>query len=293
MSGLALFCASGFAANVAVVISNDVPVYVQARDSFKKLLAAKGVSASFTDYNLKEKQISDIASQVASQKPDVVFVLGNAALSGLKDKLGGIPVVFCMVYEQELSAGPNITGVTLDISPQAKLNEIRHILPGTKKIGMLYSDELSRIFDEYSSAAGRVGVAVSGQKANSEGEMTEGFKKLTGEMDCFLIIPDKIYTLQMIKFILLESLKNKIPVIGLSAMYTKAGALASIDCNYDDIGRQAGEIAVRILNGEKPAGIKVERPRKVQFTLNSAVAQKLETTVDPALMKEASEVFGQ
>ena len=43
--------------------------------------------------------------------------------------------------------------------------------------------------------------------------------------------------------ILLSTLKNKIPLVGLSSSWVKAGALYALDRDYVDIGLQSGELA--------------------------------------------------
>lgn len=83
------------------------------------------------------------------------------------------------------------------------------------------------------------------------------------------------------------------PVIGLSSTYTKAGAFVSFEGNYHDIGSQVGEIALRVLGGEKPENIAPARPRTVQFSLNLLVAERMGITIPSDIIKESSEVFGR
>jgi len=109
-----------------------------------------------------------------------------------------------------------------------------------------------------------------------------------------LMIPDpKIYFPRSVEYLLLESLRKRFPVVGLSRLYTKAGALLSFDCDYKDLGRQAGEIALRILDGENPADIQPQRPGKIKFSLNLLTAERLGIKIPSVIITEASEVFGK
>jgi putative ABC transport system substrate-binding protein len=77
----------------------------------------------------------------------------------------------------------------------------------------------------------------------------------------------------------------------LAASYSRAGALISFEADYRDIGRQAGAMALRIIDGENPASIKPATPRGIKTSLNLAVAKRLRISLDAAAVKEAAEVF--
>jgi putative ABC transport system substrate-binding protein len=91
----------------------------------------------------------------------------------------------------------------------------------------------------------------------------------------------------------LESVKQRFPVIGLSRFYTKDGALLSFDCDYKDLGRQAGEIAMRIIEGAKPQEIHPVAPRKLSYSLNMAVAEKFGIKFTPDIVKGAGYLYGE
>jgi ABC-type uncharacterized transport system substrate-binding protein len=65
----------------------------------------------------------------------------------------------------------------------------------------------------------------------------------------------------------------------------------SVDCDYRDIGHQAGELGARILNGERPSAIKSQRPRKARYSLNLIVANQFGTSVSGSAASDAAEVI--
>ena len=65
----------------------------------------------------------------------------------------------------------------------------------------------------------------------------------------------------------------------------------SFDSDYKDLGRQAGEIAVKILSGEKASVIKPVHPRKYRYSLNLATAEKIRIIFPQNVIKEASEIY--
>ena len=65
------------------------------------------------------------------------------------------------------------------------------------------------------------------------------------------------------KFILLHTLRNKIPFIGLSPAFVKAGALMALAADYQEVGTQCGELAVRVLSGYQPSSLPITMPEKI------------------------------
>ncbi|MBU1486777.1 ABC transporter substrate-binding protein, partial [bacterium] len=236
----------------------------------------------------------EVFSKIRSERPDVVFTLGTRASKLAKEGLEYLPVVFSMVLDPGMIVGPNITGVSLDIPAGMKLKEVKRILPDIKRIGLIYSPGTISKYREISQVCRELDLQLITRKIDDRKDLPGALKGISRQIDCFLMIPDpKIYFPKSVEHLLLESLRRKFPVIGLSSFYTKAGALISFDCDYKDLGRQAGEITLKILDGEKPANIQPQKPRKIKFSLNLLAAQRLDIKIPSAIVEEASEVFGK
>ena len=114
------------------------------------------------------------------------------------------------------------------------------------------------------------------------------------QVDALWLFPDPVVAQQtIVTQILYNALIKKIPVIGISPSYVKAGALMALTCDYRDVGKQAGETACRILQGEKASEIAVTNPRQFKLYLNRSVADKLQVSIPKYLFSEASEVYGE
>jgi putative ABC transport system substrate-binding protein len=279
---------------VSVVFSSDIEAYRQAWSGFKEFLGEKKVSLWVSEYSLKEEESEQVYSRMNKQKPDVVVTLGTKASKLAKEKIKDIPVVFCMVFNPEKMVGLNITGVSMEIPAEIKIEGIKKILPGAKKIGLIYSSESTAAYTEISRVCDQMGFKLITRMIDSEEGLPGALENVSGQIDCFIMIPDsKIYSSISVKNLLLESLRKKIPVVGLSSSYTKAGALFSFDCDYGDLGRQAAGITLRILNGEKPGDIAPSIPKKTKRSLNLATAKRLGIEIPSQIIQEASEVFGE
>jgi putative ABC transport system substrate-binding protein len=93
------------------------------------------------------------------------------------------------------------------------------------------------------------------------------------------------------KQILLTSFRSQIPFIGPSEPWAKAGALYALDRDYFDLGQQAGEIALRILKGEKPQKIPLEPPRRILYYVNRKTAEHMRIEIPENVLKAASAVY--
>lgn len=281
-------------AMVSVIFSSDIEPYQQTWKGIKEVFEEKKVPLNCSEYHLERQNSDSILLQISQENMNIVFAIGPQASKLVKNKIKDTPVVFSLVLNPEEIVNTNITGVSLDIPITVKLKYIKRILPDVKKIGVIFSSKSIPLYKEILEGCKEMGFQLIGQEIRSGKEFKDAFEDVSRHIDSFLMIPDtEVYFQQSIKYLLLEGLRKKLPVIGLSSAYTKAGAIVSFDNNYRDIGKQAGEIALRVLDGEKPGNIAPVRPRTIRFSLNLLVAERLGITIPSDIIKESSEVFGK
>ena len=126
---------------------------------------------------------------------------------------------------------------------------------------------------------------------NSAKQLKAGLKYISRNADVLLAIPDQtVYSGKTAKEVLLFSYRNRIPFIGLSASWVKAGALYALGIDYRDLGRQAAELANNILTW-KSAGKTSVYPEKIIYTLNSRTMDHLRLDIDDDLIRGSAKVF--
>lgn len=279
-------------ASISIILSGGVKPYLQSIEGIKAFFDEKNVSILVSQYNLEKQKQVVVFEEMLRKKPDVIFTVGTEATRLVKENIKDIPVVFSLVLSPGTFIESNVTGVLMDVPVRVKLNKVRKILPDAKRVGIIYSPESNHIYTEVSQVCKDIGIQLVAKKINSEKDLPSALADIFWQIDFLLMIPDtKIYFQpESVKYILNESLSKKLPVVGLSSFYTKAGALISFDCDYEDLGKQAGEIALRILNGEKPSDIQPIRPRAIKVSLNLITAERLGIQISPKLIKEANEV---
>ena len=169
---------------------------------------------------------------------------------------------------------------------------MKRTLPNVRTVGIFYNPaENSDFIETAQTAAKSNGFNLKTYTVTSTKEIPE-IKDLN--IDALWMIPDTVVCkTATVEHIFLSSLKHKIPVMGISASYAKAGAIMAVSCDYRDIGAQAGETAHMILNGTKPGSIAISSPRKTKLYINLTVADRLNIKIPGNVVSEAAQVYGK
>ncbi|MBN1913128.1 MAG: hypothetical protein JW788_01870, partial [Candidatus Omnitrophica bacterium] len=202
-------------------------------------------------------------------------------------------VLFTMVLNpQNSSISP--PGVAMDIPISVKLGEFKKFFPQTKVIGTVYTSQFALRYEEALDACDKLGLSLVAKKINSQNEFSGAVDEIIKKVDVFLMIADtNLYLPKTTEYLLIQCMQRNIPVIGLSSGYAKAGALIAFDCDYKDMGKQTAELAARILKGDLTAKKEIILPRKIKYSLNALVAERLGLKLSSEVLERAEEVFGR
>ena len=212
-------------------------------------------------------------AKYSQRKPDVIIVAGSASLKFIAESqesfIRETPIVFCTVLgdipDQLTSSNIHFTGVMARLRPAETLNVALRLLPGTRHVvvvgGMGKFDErweaiAKQAFQSYESKLEFMYLTDLTMPA-----LLERLKHLPGNTIIYhtAITQDAagnrfVDSAQSVPLVVAAA---NAPVFVMDDVDFRAGALGGDLVNWADDARVAGEMAVRVLNAEKPQDIPI------------------------------------
>lgn len=290
--------------NYSIGISQLVqhPALDAATEGFKEAFADAGVDVEFTEQNANGEQATalTIAQQFAGQNLDLILANATPAAQAMAQNVTDTPILFTSVtdpVEAELvndwdAPGANVTGTSDKTPLKDQFDLIEQLSPETKTIGIVYaSGEVNsqiQVKDAEAEAKER-GWTVETQTVTSVGEIPQAAETLSG-VDVFYVPTDNM-VVSGISSLVQVAEQHQIPVIGAEAGTVEGGAAATIGIDYKELGRQTGEMALRILrDGEDPAEMPVETATEFSYVVNEDAARAQGVEIPEEILKQAETV---
>lgn len=227
-----------------------------------------------------------VVRKISEIRPDMVLAIGKDALSLVK-RIKTIPIVYLMVVNPRsiLSGEENIAGVSMNIPPERQLMALLDALPTTKNIGLLYDpNRTSYLVRKARDSARKMGINLIAKEVHISREAPSLIMDMKGKIDVFWMLPDiTVITPETVKWMLLFSFENNIPLLTFSEKYVEAGAFMSTGIDAFDMGTQAGEIAKEILSGRGVKDVQHVHARRVVISTNLMIARKLGVNLNIAM----------
>ncbi len=280
--------ASGTEAPVIAIMSGQTAKpYRQAMESF-----AAAVKRARPEVEIVRTDSE--TDSLVQHSPTLVFALGSKSVRKSLEEKGGWELLATMILsDKSLNDSSHATAVLLKTSPLKQLEWHRRFLPNARRVGVLYDPKRNQDWvDAAKIAAARLGLEIVAVPVKSAKALPSALKLLGRNADSILGIADKtVYSGKTAKAVLLFSFRNRIPFIGLSGAWVKAGALYALDWDYPELGRQCAAIALKILDGTKAKMIKPQLPDKRLYLLNLKTAKHMKLEISQALIDGASKVY--
>ena len=165
----------------------------------------------------------------------------------------------------------------------------KKLLPQIKKVGVIYntSEQNSQIQVEQVKEEGKkLGLEVVEAGITSVTDMAIGLDTLLPKVD-ILYTPTDNLVVSATPLVLEKANKAGKPVIGSVEDQVAQGALVTQGIDYEKLGYQTGEIAVRVLNGEKPSSIAIETLKETTLIINKKAAEKYNINMSNEILKDA------
>ncbi len=242
-----------------------------------------------------------IAQKFVGDKDDLIFTVATPTSQAAVKATTTIPIVFAAVTDP-VAAGlvtnpdapeANVTGCSDLLPVQPHLDLIKELVPNVKTIGLLYNAGETNsvtLVEQEKAAAKAMGLQTVEATAANSSEVLAAAQSLVGRVDAISILTDNT-VVSALDSVVKVCEENKIPLIAGDIDSVKGGAVAAYAFDYHDHGVQAGQMAVKILQGTPISQIPVEYAQNLQLAINLEAAQAMGVTVPDSLKAKANTTF--
>jgi len=229
-------------------------------------------------------------------EPQWVVAVGSAALRDMQDLFADDPtpplllavLIPRLAFERladpsRLRAG-QISAVFLDQPPARQMELARLAIPSLRALGVLLGGESRAAAAALEKAARERGFELLARQVVGDG-LFPALQALLPEVDGLLAVPDPlVFNSQTATNILAATYRRRIPLIGFSPAYARAGALVSLYSSPDQIGVRGGEVLRQAFSSRilPPP----QWPRDFVVRVNQDVARSLGLSIEEAQLAQ-------
>jgi putative tryptophan/tyrosine transport system substrate-binding protein len=259
------------------------------------------IAARYADGDID--RVPSLAEELSKLPVDVITTQG-AATRLLQKVSTVVPVVYVFSADPVLAGiadtlarpGRNMTGISvMAIELNGKRIELlREIMPKIERIAILASpthagEELER--NNSVEMAQRLGIKLQYFPTPNPTELRRAYDSMAADPpQAIVVFPDPVTFSNRGQIVAFGS-SQRIPVVSGWADYADAGALCTYGPKLAESYKRLAYYVDRILNGEKPAELPVERPTVFELVINLKTAKALGIDVPPTLLGRADRVI--
>lgn len=242
-----------------------------------------------------------IARKFLSDGVDMVLAIATPTAQAAAQVITETPILITAVTDP-LSAGlvesierpgTNVTG-TSDLTPvKAQLELLKELVPQARRVGVVYNaGEVNSVIqvEIARNAASTLGLTIIEATAGNSSEVLQAAQSLVGRVDA-LYVPTDNTVVSAIESVVLVAERAKLPLIVGEEQSVASGGLATTGINYYKLGRQTGDIAHRVFQGEDPAEIAVEYQDEQSLVVNLSAARRMGVEIPEAIVEKAALVI--
>ena len=244
------------------------------------------------------------AAELVALSPDVILATGSAAAAPLLQATRTVPIVFVIVpdpvgagFVNNLARpGGNATGfIQFEYGISGKwLELLKQIAPGVTRAAILRDPAISAGIGQFGAiqaVAPSLGVEASPVNVRDPDEIERAVADFARSPNGGLIITGSALAVVHRHLIITLAAKHQLPAIYFQRTLVADGGLISYGADLLDQYRRAAGYVDRILKGEKPADLPVQRPTKYQMVINLKTAKALGLEIPSSVLAIADEVI--
>jgi len=246
-----------------------------------------------------------LAAELVHREVTVITANGTPSSMASKAATATIPIVFETATDPVTLGlvaslnrpGGNLTGVTnlnIEVGPK-RLELLRELLPAATIIAVLVDPSSPAVTEQFmhdlQAAAPALGMQLHVLHASVDTDFEAVFAAVAQVRADALIIGPYLSLNARMEQLGALSLRHALPAFFTYRPFVAAGGLVSYGANETETYRLVGIYTGKILKGEKPGDLPVQRSTKVELIINLKTAKALGLKVPLSLLGRADEVI--
>lgn len=293
-------------AKVGIVQIAEHPSLDAARKGFVDALAANGYKDDKVNIIFKNAQgdiptAQNIAQQFVADKVDLILAIATPAAQAAARATKEIPILITAVTDPVAAGlvqsmdnpGTNVTGTT-DMNPvKEQLALVKKFKPDAKRVGIAYNAGETNSQVQVAAAEkakGELGLEIVTVTVSTSAEVKQAVQSLVGRVDA-IYVPTDNTVVTALESVLQVGEAHRLPVIVGEGDSVERGGLATYGLDYYKLGYQTGEMAVRVLKGEKPSAMAIETQKDIKLIINAKAAEKQGVKIPDDLKQKADKII--
>jgi len=245
---------------------------------------------------------------IVAARVDAIAAMTNAVVAAAANATTEIPIVGVYMSDP-ISAGfavslarpgKNITGMTLDASPEAyakQLELLKLIVPRARRVQVLRNPDFYGTFNQHvytttvEKAARSLKLEVYFSDVRNAGEIEEALGTGAQKSRSAVYAMSDIVLFVHGPLIAKLAARHRLPTIFGFREAVEAGALASYGPDLVRMPRRAAHFVDRLFRGARVSDLPIEQPTTFELVINRKTAKALGLTIPPSLLLRADQVI--
>lgn len=269
--------------NILILLSGNEDVYLDVATTITNstIKMCRNLNLDCQDANFKISQITSINGEFKNHHR-VIVTLGIKAAVFAKQHLGENLIVSALIPKNSKIGSPTEQHINshyflyLDQPTHRSMLLISALSDSFKNIGVMLSAGDEFTVTSLIRSAVSLDLKLHLEKIDSADQIGASLNRLLQKSDILLALPDtRIHNQSTVSNILISAYRKRIPMIGFSSAYVKAGALAAVYSSPEDIAFHVRDSITKIYSGEK-IDKNEQNAKYFSILFNSEVARSLD-----------------
>jgi putative ABC transport system substrate-binding protein len=244
-----------------------------------------------------------LAIDLVNNRVDAIVAAAPPAVQAAAGATTSIPVIAIDLESDPVASGflrslahpgGNVTGVFLDFPDfSAKcLQLLLETVPILSGVGLIWDPTTGSLqLKAVQEAAQGLGISAQVFEARRAADIADAFYMLDRSRIQGVLLLSSPLIAGNPQLIADLAIRRNLPTISLFPEIARAGGLLGYGPDIQDLFRQVGTMARKVLQGTKVADVPAERPTRFQLVTNLKTAKALGLTVPATLLARADEVI--